>query len=223
MADLRKIQHHLERIYEVKVDEDVDQFLITEAALARHYDRGPSARDTPEKLLVHQESETLNLALYLDEALMERLHADDPTQHLHDGNLGTFWTVLEGISHFLYLVWNAGHGRSVTLFELELQAEVDKFVVAALLIGRQCGGRIPSALHPRLFARPVFDSNLDHATLIRYHRANHYASRYCALLQEHFLKRRRGAGIFNELRRFYRLMHRKKLDRIRTLHYAPCA
>ena len=46
-------------------------------------------------------------------------------------NLADFWSALEGVSHFTYYAWNAARDKSVSLFELELQAEVDKFVTTS--------------------------------------------------------------------------------------------
>ncbi|KPK56246.1 MAG: hypothetical protein AMS22_01840 [Thiotrichales bacterium SG8_50] len=218
MLGLRTLQRHLERIYEIRVEENVDRFLITDAELARQLDRTECPRAVPEKLLVHQDGDYVDLALYLDEELLTRWAADDPIENLHHGNLSTFCTVLEGVSHFLYLCWNATHDRAVTLLELELQAEVDKFILAAVLFGRQFGGRVPTGLHPCLFAAPSFDTALDPESLYRYRNANRYASLYCAQLQKRFLRTPGGVSILNELRQFYRLTHRRKLDRIRSLN-----
>ncbi len=218
MLGLRTLQRQLEHIYEVSVDEDVDRFLVTDADLVRQLESGSRARAVPEKLLVHQDGDYVDVALYLDEQLLAHWQADDPIERLHDGNLVTFLTVLEGVSHFLYLTWNATHDRGVTLLELELQAEVDKFILAAVLLERQRGGRVPAALHPFLFAAPTFDPALDADARRRYRAANDYASRYCAQLQRRFLRSPGGVSILNELRQFYRLPHRHKLDRIRALN-----
>ena len=53
------------------------------------------------------------------------------------GNVADYWTALEGVSHFLYLAWNAGHDKPVSLLELEMQAEVDKYVASYWLMRRQ--------------------------------------------------------------------------------------
>ena len=45
-----------------------------------------------------------------------------------------FCLALEGVSHFLYLIWNASFDRSVTLLEMELQAEIDKFVMLGIFL-----------------------------------------------------------------------------------------
>lgn len=166
---------------------------------------------------MREQADGLDLALYLDDAVMEVLKVNDPTCELNDENLFEFWTALEGVSHFLYLVWNAGHGRSVSLFELELQAEVDKFVSTVFLSAAQRMCRVPTSLHERLFANPAFDSRLTRDEIPRYHRANYYAGLYCGGLQETFLHRR-SSGMINELRRFYRLTHHYKLEHIRCGH-----
>jgi len=48
------------------------------------------------------------MSLYLDPALLQRLAREDPLTRLHAGNVADCWTALEGVSHFLYLAWNAG-------------------------------------------------------------------------------------------------------------------
>lgn len=164
---------------------------------------------------MREQEDGLDIALYLDAAVIKALQARDPTRELNDENLAEFWTALEGVSHFLYLVWNARHGRSISLFELELQAEVDKFVSTVFLSATQRRQRVPGGVHERLFVDPVFDPALAGDEVRRYHRANYYAGLYCGGLRDAFL-RRRSAGMVNELRRFYRLTHRHKLEHIRS-------
>lgn len=156
--------------------------------------------------------------MYIDHEIVSRLRQDDPTERLHGGNLADFCTTLEGISHFLYLTWNAGYERGVSLLELEMQAEVDKFVASAFLFGRQHSGYIPGTLSAWLFDNPDFDVALDRESLTRYQHANFYASRYCNYLENRFLRGRRGGSMVNELRRFYRLRQEQKIERIKSAH-----
>ena len=115
---LKTLQQYLERLYELDVGHQVDDFVITDPKLARLLDDGPERRDSPEKLLVRQDDDTLDLSLYLDREVLARLQADDPGKSLHRGNLGDFCLALEGVSHFVYLLWNVACGRKVTLMEL---------------------------------------------------------------------------------------------------------
>lgn len=213
---LNDLQQQLQRIYEVDVPHRVEDFLITDRQLAQRIDTTPNAREVPEKLLVVQEGEYVDLALYLDAEVVGRLEQDDPTARVHGGNLADLCTVLEGISHFLYLTWNAGFDRGVSLLELEMQAEVDKYVAAAFLYGRQGGGKVPSALFRWLFADPMFDRNLDRESMLRYRHANYYAGKFCSRLVSRYWCERRNGSLVNELRRFYRLRERAKIDCIET-------
>ena len=217
-AGLARLQRVLERIYEVQVTHDVDDFLITDPALARQIDAGENARDIEEKLLVLQDGDNVDLALYVDRTIVERLAEDDPVEQLHEGNLAAFCTALEGVSHFLYLIWNAVLDRSITQLELEMQAEVDKYVSIATLVAAQQRGRVPTRLHPWLFDNPSFDPVLSDDELIRYRDANHYAGKYCFQLENRYLRPRDGynGDMLNDLRCFYRLTLRDKIRRIET-------
>jgi hypothetical protein len=93
------------------------------------------------------------VGLFLDPQLLERLALANPLEALNAGNLADYWTALEGVSHFIYLAWNAGHDRGVSLLELELQAEIDKYVSSWLLLREQDPERYPAELHRLLFER----------------------------------------------------------------------
>jgi hypothetical protein len=145
--------------------------------------------------------------------VLERLRESDPLERLHDGNLADFWMALEGVSHFVYLAWNAGLDKPVTRLELELQAEVDKFVLTALLLATRQGSA-PDALHHGLFRRCRVDASLDEASRARYEDASRFAEAYCTRLLERFRRKRDLNVLQPELRRFYRMNQRGKLARI---------
>ncbi|HSH30147.1 MAG TPA: hypothetical protein VK971_09600 [Thiohalobacter sp.] len=210
---LRYLQSLLEQLYEIDIGLDVEDFLITDQRLAALLDRSRRPRDIPEKLLIEQSGETIDVSLYLHEAILERLHAQNPLHSLHRGNLIEFLTALEGVSHFVYLAWNLGHDRPISQLEMELQAEVDKYCLAAALFARQLGG-IPDELHPLLFERVRYSPELDRSERQRYGTANHHAKRYCRTLYERFLRPCRSQRLTRELRHFYRLWHRHKIERI---------
>ncbi len=213
---LDKFQRQLQRIYEVEVPHAVGNFLTSDREWVNQVDNGERARDTQEKLLLVQRGQDLELALYIDRSIVKRLEHSDPTKRLHPGNLADYWVAVEGVSHFLYLTWNAGFEREISLLELELQAEVDRYISSAFLYGRQDAGRIPVDLYERLFGEPTYEEGLDSESLQRYQRANHYASLYCRHLEERYLRSHAAEGMVNELRRFYRLTQRQKINRIES-------
>jgi hypothetical protein len=208
---LRKLQALLHELYALDVAYGVDDFLITDSVFVRALDKG--GRDVDEKLLISEVDGEAEVALYLERELLERLAERDPLTRLGADNLADFWAALEGVSHFTYYAWNAERDKNVTLFELELQAEVDKFVTTGMLLKQQ-SGREPHELHAWLFDKPHLDSELTGAERDRYRRANRYAGKYCRRLEAALMRGADDESVQSELRKFYRLSQQSKLAHI---------
>jgi hypothetical protein len=215
MLLLSRLQELIGGIYDVRIAHDVYDFLVTDRARLPAAARGGTAE---EEVLVAQspDGQEVALSLYLDPGLLERLAHADPLTRLHGGNVGDCLTALEGVSHFLYLAWNAAHDKPVSLLELEMQAEVDKFIASYLLLTRQAPGHFPRGLRRLLFARARPDPRLDAPRARLYREASRYAERFCRRL-EHSLARAcaqphgiADREVFAELRRFYRLTNARK-------------
>jgi len=200
-------------LYDAPAEHDVHDYLITDAAHAAALLGAVGPPATDEQLLVAEDGEGLELSLYVDRQVLERLLGRCPLRELSDANLADYCTALEGVSHFHYLVWNAARARQVSLLELELQAEVDKYASALRLLLAQRGGRFPGELFERLFDHTSFLPSLEPEQRARYEEAHRYAARFCRRLEERFLRRRqaRPEAMVAELRAFYRLGRHAKL------------
>jgi hypothetical protein len=208
---LRKLQELLGRIYDIRVEHDIGDFLITDPQSVGR--RAAIGRDAEETLFVSQEGGNVRISLYVDRRVLERLDSADPLHALHAGNLADYWTALEGVSHFQYLAWNAALHRPVSIHELEVQAEVDKYAATLFVLGAQHAGRFPARLHHWLFERARVDSSLPRPRRELYLSANRYAARFCQALERRFLGRGRlrCEALVRELRHFYRLTHAPKI------------
>jgi len=211
---LRQLQELLGGIYDVSIAHDVYDFLVTDRC------RLPSAarsHPTDEQLLVAAEPDgEVGVSLYLDGDVLERLRHADPLQSLHQGNVADYWTALEGVSHFVYLAWNCSHDKQVTLHELELQAEIDKYVASYWLLKRQFPERFPAELMRILFERTRIDPTLAAGRIEIYRRASLYAERFCRRIERRLRARRADTEqqVLAELRRFYRLSDARKVAHI---------
>ncbi|MEJ0099598.1 MAG: hypothetical protein WDO12_07610 [Pseudomonadota bacterium] len=213
---LRALQQLLETINDAPCGHDVRDFLLTER---RQLPRERRTEAADEELVLIQQRRSCYLGLYIDEAVLARLAAHDPLRALDGDNIADFWTALEGVSHFSYLMWNAGHARGISQLELELQGEVDKYIAAFWLLRAQHPGHQPRELHPALFERTHVDPRLPPARRALYAAATHYAARFCARLEAALLSNRpvaRRAAV-TALRRFYRLGCTRKLGHIESL------
>ena len=212
-ATLVSLQDALAEIYDLDVTPDVREFLLTDRARLAGI---AAARNCDEQLLLAEEGDTLAMSLFIDRAVLERLTRLDPESALTHENLADWLTVAEGVSHFVYVAWNTAFDKPVTLLELELQAEVDKYVLGAWLLSAQNGGRFPRELHRVLFERARIDPVAAAGREGMYRTASRYAARFCRRMGALLERRRRGAmrEALAELRRFYRWGGARKLAHI---------
>lgn len=110
-------------------------------------------------------------------------------------------TVVEETSHLLCLAWHAAHDRPVSRLVLELQGEVDRYVVARLQ-GRDGFGH---------FEHFSWAPGIDAARCGVYETAHRTALRYCRLLARRFPGRSDTPALLSELRWFYRASLEQKL------------
>src|SRR5205823_13957481 len=122
-----------------------------------------------------------------------------------------------GVSHFIYAALCARAERPVTQLELELQAEVDKYVTCLL----QTDFASSSALRRRLFVDCAYEPDLDRDEHERYRAANDNAARYAAWLEAEYVVPRKIPEMLGELRRFYREALAAKLAIITARTHRP--
>ncbi len=213
---LRSLQRLLETIYDAPSGHDVRDFVVTER---RRLPAERRVEAADEELVLVEQRHRAYLTLYIDSAVLERLRERDPLRALDGGNIADFWVALEGVSHFSCLMWNAGHARGISLLDLELQAEVDKYIASFWLLRRQHPTHRPRELHHTLFVRTHVDPHLSAPRQRIYTTATYYAARFCSALQSSLLSNRlaQRRGAIAMLRRFYRLTSTGKLRYIEAL------
>jgi len=211
---LSSLQNNLTELYQVDTEYRIDDFLITDPRLAQVLGSNCMLAENSETVLLCEDESGVALSVYLDEELLDRLREDDPLANLKPRQLDDFWTALEGVSHFTYLAWSAQNDKSVTLLELEMQAEVDKFVCAWLLALAQDDQALANRLHGWLFDDVRFHPDLDNEQRERYRAASDYAARFCYGLADRL--RAGNEHVIDELRHFYRLTQRDKIGHIHS-------
>ena len=207
-----RVQDHLEAIYGFTCEARAEVFLVdTEAAL----ELGATGR-CDEELLVREEAGEVEVALYLAPALLGRLApyasppAPAPMALVLERELEGYCQLAEGVSHFLYLAHTATQERTVSLLELEAQAEVDKF---ALCLLHRWGAGVrgwAEELRFRLFDRVSYRQRLSEEERWRYQEANRLSRNFCSRLMGHVAARRL-ERLLSDLRYAYRLGAEAKL------------
>jgi hypothetical protein len=207
---LLDVQRRLESLYALGAQAPVTDFVLSEEEAAGFPGGG-------SRTLVSQAGDEVSLGVVLARETFALLSGADPRVRLDHGNLGAFCTLTEEVSHFVYLHFCARASRSVTQLELELQAEVDKYLTAVFLLCVQNEGAVSPRLRELLFRRYRLAAPLSGEEAERYRAASGLAYRYCSYLESRYLRPSRLPDLAREARRFYRLGQRDKLERIADL------
>jgi hypothetical protein len=204
------LQEELESIYGVEAPR-VGRFLLGRDAAGA----AGCAPRAPEELLVLEEEDGVALGLFLDEDVIAAAADVDPhdrrPQLVAGVALRELACAAEGVSHFVYLSTRAAAGRPVSLLELEVQAEIDKFALLVLHLWRRGLRRLSPALRRRLFERVRYHAHLGAEELERYREANRLGGGYARWLEGRFVGEADVDGLLRELRRLYRLGGGEKL------------
>lgn len=173
---------------------------------------------TPEMLIYQQDGDDLDITLFLNPDLFANIdHDAAPQQPCSAASFNNTCIVLEGVSHFIYLTWNAHHDRQISHLDMELQAEVDKFIYTVLDSDKPDNSRSANShlksnwresnnqLLKRLYSEIRYRPELSDTEKARYEKANELAYIYCSWLCRHFNLAAPNRKLSAELSRFYRL------------------
>lgn len=212
---LSRIQIALQKLYDLDLDEDVEDFVCDEDTAREACGDEVERR---EVLLVQEDPDGVAVGLYVDQKAVDALkHAEDAW--LDGKNFDAACLATEGVSHFVYLMFRAKNDEEVTQLELELQAEVDKYATA-LLAGNGVGA---IRARSRVLRHQLFDQieYLDDETSEsgrRYRLATKLAARFAEHLEETYVARGDFAALSRALRRFYRMSGQQKLEVLGGAH-----
>ena len=197
---LDTLQRVIQHVYEIDLRHQVSDFTTSDPAFARQYG---SAHQPMEQLIFRENGDDLDVSLYLDGRVVADL------DRMPDGrsSINNVCLAVEGVSHFVHFCWRSHHKVDVSLLELEIQAEVDKYVLLTDLFGGQ-------GMHRRLFEEHLYQRGMNKAMRERYKSANRLAAKYCRKLEKEFIQRGRTGEMLNELRRFCRKSQPQKIRAI---------
>ena len=213
---LRSIQKILEKIYHLEIEEDIHRFLLDGrifSALEAPFTAGPGKDPLRSQVVLLEEDDGIDLGVYIDEEVLSRL-GGITLFSLNDNEIADYCVLVEETSHFLSIVWHVKQERPTTKLEMELQAEVDKFVFLLALFEGLCLPPPPSLL-ALLFERFHLEKGLSDEEKDRYLTVNRLAQGYCRFLESAFEPKLSSTSLLSELRGFYRLGLQEKIRTIR--------
>lgn len=187
------VQRSLERLYGIDRVADVHDFIELAEGGAR------------ETLFVREaEDGTLEMSLRLPPLARKVFEVDS------SADLDPLCQLIEGVSHFVYLAERARVDREATQLEMELQAEVDKYVVLAASLGKM-EVRHSEALRARLYDSVSFNDAEGSELGDRYRIANDLAGKFVRRLERDFIAKGRYPELRQQLRLFFHMGQEEKM------------
>jgi hypothetical protein len=200
---MEELQLSLESLHAVDTGLDVRDYLVNDEI--RREIEG-SREGLPEQLFIRESVGETDLALYIAPSVLATLQKHPPEQGLTPDNFEAYCIALEGVSHFVLYAFRAVQDLPVSALELELQAEVDKFVSAWMLLESQGVHRRQSApeLAKHIFENYELRPEITGDEVDRYHTAARAAHGYCRSLVKKYGRDSGRTRLHSDVRRFYR-------------------
>ena len=199
---VRKIDRALKRLYNLETGYRAEDFLLSKPPA-----EGVGNAELHGTLYVRGADNDLSVGIYLSPGVAEGLADFGRWQYpWKREQTAAFSVATEEISHFLYLLYHAETGRGVSQLELELQGEIDKFVLAYF-----AGASTFEQLFEQLFYRFRLAESLSLEQKDRYLEANRLARLFIRRYGRYLSSTRTYEKAFRLLRRFYRLDSSEKI------------
>jgi hypothetical protein len=148
---LERLKGLLERTYDMPaVVADIAPFVVGDDGYRRFYGEDvetsfAGSADRGARTLIRETHHGIRMSIYYPDALIRCLETHPPQNGVREANIDAFSTLIEELDHFLVIAERAVQMRPLSLFELELHANVSKYLV----LSRFAAGRTGSIGGPR--------------------------------------------------------------------------
>ncbi len=192
-------------LYGLDASLDIERFLVASPTPAEYIigNRLPER----EALFIRDAPDGLELGLFIAPQILARLDSADPLDELD-----AFACAVEGVSHFAYVCDRAEREQRLSVLELELQGEIDKFLLIHLIAAERGGST--HALFARQFESHAFDPQLSVDERECYQTASHFAAKFCAHLRERYFNPLRRDELIASARDFFARGLSEKIERL---------
>lgn len=162
---------------------------------------------------MQEEKEDLSVGIYFHPSIQTSLSTCEALKSaewtLQETN--AFATAAEEISHFLYLIYHANEGRNISQFDLELQGEIDKFLLLFFHDARESKADAFEALYETVFKNFRWHPLVTAEEQKRYEDANHYAKKFALVAKDFLCSQKKFPELLKLLRHYYRLSAAAKM------------
>lgn len=211
MRVVSQIDRAIKKLYNIETSLCAENFLID--SFPDKSIRKVSSKNIEGALYIKQnspkmdsEDTSIDLGIYFSPGVYEELRNFPRWNHPWTlSQLQAFSVVCEEVSHFHYLIFNLSRQRPVSEFELELQGEIDRFILMFFCEDgiEKNGTRKFDELFEQLFFNYRLASFLTDTQTQRYKDASIYAKRFFQKMKSSFSEREKFSDMLKQARLFY--------------------
>jgi hypothetical protein len=213
MRAVRQIDRALKRLYNIETSLCAEEFLIF------HFPTVPqkqiASKELQGALYVRRGAEepgsnelSIDLGIYLSEQVREVLeNFPDWSSPWSLEQIKAFSVACEEVSHFHYLVFNLERKRPISEFEIELQGEIDKFLLMYFCesLADNAGLTKFEILFEQLFINYRLAGCLNEIQKQRYLDASLYAKSFFQKMRKHLGSNGSVTEVLKRTRHFYQM------------------
>ncbi len=140
---IEELQRKIEKTYALDTGiTNIEKFVIGDRGYKEFYlhEEIKSAVENDSsgaRVFIRDGEDTLKVSIYYPDKLIKVLEENDPRLGLHDDNIDECASFVEELDHFLFIAQNFKRNRPFNLLELELQANVTKYLVLKYFVALQ--------------------------------------------------------------------------------------
>ncbi len=139
---IEELQRKIEKTYALDTGiTNIEEFVIGDKGYKEFYVqeeiRTVVNNNSGSQVFIRDMGNTLKVSIYYPDELIKVLEDNDPRIGLHDDNIDACASFVEELDHFLFIAQNFKFKRPFSLLELELQANVTKYLVLKYFIALQ--------------------------------------------------------------------------------------
>jgi hypothetical protein len=139
---INELQRKIEKTYALDTGiTNIEQYIIGDKGYEEFYAkekiRTVVHSQSGARVLIRDAGDALKVSIYYPDALIRELEDNDPRLGIHDENIDLCASFVEELDHFLFIARNYKLNRPFSLLELELQANVTKYLVLKYFVALQ--------------------------------------------------------------------------------------
>ena len=219
---IKDLQKKIEKTYALETGiTNIEQYIIGDIGYKRFYmgkeiNTVINSQSSKARVLIREGGDTLKATIYYPDNLIQILEDNDPRAGIHDDNVDACASFVEELDHFLFIAQNFKWNKPFSMLELELQANITKYLVLKHFIALQTRSRKLSQFYKEYIKYHLFykrEYDIENAS----ERARYEDTKIFATIYINYIDLLSNEERLREIRKFSRMSGAAKINHIKSI------